>query len=231
MRCFVRLAWLGLITPLWLATLLHASTMYVSDTFEIVVRSEKNTSTGRNIIRLLPTGTAVEVLETDDSWATIQLSDGRTGYTLKRYLISRLPYKLTAEHLQEEVNQQKERLVALTEQLTTLQNEHHQLQQGSGERDTQLADITKKYEQLQQDAAQYLQLKANYTTLQQTHEQSQQQLGEMSEAYLLLRKSRNLLWFLSGAGVMLAGWVIGMITERFRGRRRRQGGYSYQLPQ
>jgi hypothetical protein len=30
--------------------------------------------------------------------------------------------------------------------------------------------------------------------------------------------------------VMLAGWIIGMITEHFRGRRRRQGGASYQLP-
>jgi SH3 domain protein len=231
MRFFVCLVCLGLVTHLGLVTGLHASTMYVSDTFEIVVRSEKNTETGRNIIRLLPTGTAVEVLETDDSWATVKLPDGRTGYTLKRYLLSRLPYKIVAERLQEEVNQQKERLATLTQQLTTLQEEHRRLQQGSGKRDSQLTDVTKKYEQLRQEASEYLQLKADYTALQQTHEQSQQQLSEMSEAYLLLRKSRNLLWFLSGAGVIIAGWIIGMITERFRGRRRRQSGYSYQLPQ
>jgi SH3 domain protein len=226
----VRLVVLAIVGQLLLATTLWARTMYVSDTFEIVVRSEKNTETGRNIIKLLPTGTAVEVIEMDDSWATVQLPDGRTGYTLKRYLLSRLPYKLTAEKLQEEVEEQRQRLATLTEQLTTLQTEHRRLQETSRGQATQLTDITKKYEQLRQGASEYLQLKADYTHLQQVHEQGQQQLSALEESHLLLKKSRNLSWFLSGAGVMLAGWIIGMITERFRGRRKRQGSYSYQLP-
>ena len=221
------LAWLG---QLLLATTLYARTLYVSDTFEIVVRSEKTESSGRNIMKLLPTGTPVEVLDMDDSWATVQLPDGRTGYTLKRYLISRLPYQLTAERLQEEVTGQKTRLTTLTEQLKTLQDEHQRGQQASASRDARFTEITQKYEQLRQDASQYLQLRAEYTDLQQAHRQIQQQLAELSDTYLLLKKSRNFLWFLSGARVMLAGWVIGMITERFRGRRRRQSGYSYQLP-
>ena len=231
MKVTVRLVWLpGMLLGL-LATTLSARTMYVSDTFEIVVRSEKNTDTGRNIIRLLPTGTAVEVTEMDDSWATLTLSDGRVGYALKRYLISRLPYKLLAEQFQQEVEQQKTQLATVTEQLSTLQGEHQRLREGSSKRDTELTDVTKKYNQLRQDASQYLQLKADYTELQRTNSQSQQQLTELNESYLLLKKSRNLLWFLSGAGVMFSGWVVGMITERFRGRRRRQGGYSsYQLP-
>jgi SH3 domain protein len=226
----VRRAVLAMLALLLLATTLSARTMYVSDIFEIVVRSEKNSESGRNIIKLLPTGTAVEVTNMDDSWATIQLSDGRTGYTLKRYLISRLPYKLLAEQLQGEVEEQRQRLVTLTEQLTALQEEHHRLRESSSGQGSQLTDITKKYEQLRQDATQFLQLKAEYTHLQQVHKQNQQQLTELQNSHLVLKKSRNLSWFLSGAGVMLTGWVIGMITERFRGRRKRQSGYSYQLP-
>jgi SH3 domain protein len=226
----VRLVVLVLVGQLLLATTLSARTMYVSDTFEIVVRSEKNSESGRNIIKLLPTGTAVEVISMDDSWATIQLSDGRTGYTLKRYLLSRLPYKMMADQLQEQVEEQQQRLVTLTEQLTTLQEEHQRLQGSSREQEAQLTDITQKYEQLQQGASQFLQLKAEHTHLTQAYQQSQQQLTELQDSHLVLKKSRNLSWFLSGAGVMLAGWIIGMITERFRGRRRRQGGYSYQLP-
>jgi SH3 domain protein len=225
----VRTALLAMLGQLLLATALQARTMYVSDTFEIVVRSERNETSGRNIMKLLPTGTPLEVLDMDDSWATIRLPDGRTGYTLKRYLISRLPYQLTAERLQEEVTGQKTRLATLTEQLKTLQDEHQRLQQASTGRDAHLAEITQKYEQLRQDAAQYLQLHAEYTDLQQAHRQTQQQLTEVNHDYSLLKNSHNLLWFLSGAGVMLAGWVIGMLTERLRGRRR-QSGYSYQLP-
>jgi SH3 domain protein len=226
----VRLVVLVLVGQLLLATTLSARTMYVSDTFEIVVRSEKNSESGRNIIKLLPTGTAVEVISMDDSWATIQLSDGRTGYTLKRYLLSRLPYKMMADQLQEQVEEQQQRLVTLTEQLTTLQEEHQRLQGSSRGQEAQLTDITQKYEQLRQGASQFLQLKAEHTHLTQAYQQSQQQLTELQDSHLVLKKSRNLSWFLSGAGVMLAGWIIGMITERFRGRRRRQGGYSYQLP-
>jgi SH3 domain protein len=229
MGYFMRLVWLGLVGQLVLATTLYARTMYVSDVFEIVMRSDKGTQS--KIIRLLPTGTSVEVTdETDDSWAAIELPDGTAGYVLKRYLISRLPYSLTAERLRQEAEQQKTRLATLTEQLTLLQDEHQRLQTVSSARESELAEITKKYEQLRQDASNYLQLKANYTDLQHEFRQSEQQLGELNDRYMLLKKSRNLLWFLSGAGVMLAGWIIGLITERFRGRRRRQGGYSYQLP-
>jgi SH3 domain protein len=222
---------LATVVLLLLVTTVWARTMYVSDTFEIVVRSEKNSDTGRNIIKLLPTGTAVEVTDMDDSWATVQLSDGRTGYTLKRYLLSRLPYKLQAEQLQGEVEEQRQRLATLTEQLTALQGEHRHLQDSSRGHASQLTDVTKKYEQLRQESAQFLQLKADYTHLQQVHKQTQQQFTELQDVHLVLKKSRNLSWFLSGAGVMLAGWIIGMITERFRGRRRRQRGFSYQLPQ
>ncbi|GIX48378.1 MAG: hypothetical protein KatS3mg131_2589 [Candidatus Tectimicrobiota bacterium] len=226
-------AWLwgcAVAAHLLLAPAVAARTMYVTDTFEIVVRSEKDTSTGRNIIRLLPTGTPVEVLETDESWATIRLSDGRTGYVLKRYLISRLPYKEQAEQLQSEVEQQRARLATLEQQLAELRTQYEQLQRVSEERATQLAKVSQDYQQLRQEASQYLQLKAAYTKLQGEHGTLRQQYTELSDAYLVLKKSRNVMWFLSGGGVMLAGWIIGMVTERFRSRRRRQSGYSFQLP-
>ncbi len=225
-----RLVWLGLVGSLLFTTGLHARTMYISDMFEVVVRSEKEIA-GRNIVKILPTGTPLEVINTDDSWATVKLQNGRTAYVLKRYLIARLPYKLTAERLQEEAEQQKARLGTLTEQLTTLRQEHRRLRKASGQQESQLTDTTKKYDQLRQDAAQFLKLKAEYTTLQQTHYDTQQELVKVKKKTQDLKKSSQLLWFLGGAGVMLAGWIIGMMTERLRGRARRQSSYSYQLPQ
>ena len=61
MGSFMCLVWLGLLGHLWLATPLHARTMYVSDVFEIVLRSEKEVA-GRNVIKMLPTGTPVDRL-------------------------------------------------------------------------------------------------------------------------------------------------------------------------
>src|SRR5262244_2058175 len=135
----------GLLGPLLLAATLSARTMYATDTFEIVVRSEKQI-VGRNIIKVLPSGAAIEVRDMDDTWATVRLEDGRTGYVEKRHLIDREPYKVTAERLQLEVGQQRERLATLMQQLTTMRDEHQRLQQAQGIAEAQLQDIGQKYE-------------------------------------------------------------------------------------
>jgi SH3 domain protein len=195
-----------------------------------VVRSESKIA-GRNIIKVLPSGAPLEVRDMDDTWATVRLEDGRTGYVEKRHLIDREPYKVTAERLQLEIAQQHERLATLTQQLATLRDEHQRLQKASGVSEAQLQDVTQKYEQLRQDATTQLrESQEKYADLQRAHVEAQQRLAALNDAYTSLKSSTRLTWFLSGAGVMLLGWLLGMTSERWRGRRRRQVGYSYQLP-
>src|SRR2546427_2806906 len=221
----------GLLGLVLLAATASARTMYTTDTFEIVVRSEKQIA-GRNIIKVLPSGVPLEVRDMDDTWAAVRLEDGRTGYVETKYLIDREPYKITAERLQLEVGQQRERLATLTQQLTTLRDEYQHLQKASGLSEVQLQDIGQKYEQLRQESTttQYLETKEKYADLQRTHAEAQQQLVALNAAYTALKSSTKLTWFLSGAGVILTGWVLGLTSARWRGRRRRQVGYSYQLP-
>ena len=221
----------GLLGPLLLATTLAARTMYATDTFEIVVRSESKIA-GRNIIKVLPSGAPIEVRDMDDAWATVRLEDGRTGYVEKRHLIDREPYKVTAERLQLEVGPQRERLATLTQQLATLREEHQHLQKASSVSEAQLQDVSQKYEQLRQDTAttDLLETKEKYADLQRAHAEAQQRLATLNDAYTSLKSSTRLTWFLSGAGVILLGWFLGMTSERWRGRRRRQVGYTYQLP-
>src|SRR5215831_8635556 len=131
---------------LWLlAATASARTMYATDTFDIVVRSEKQI-VGRNIIKVLPSGAPLEVRDMDDTWAVVRLEDGRTGYVEKKHLIDREPYKTTAERLQGEVGPQRERLATLTQQLTTLRDEHQRLQKASSLSEAQLQDVSQKYE-------------------------------------------------------------------------------------
>lgn len=226
-----RQALVSVLGQLLLVTTLSARTMYATDTFEIVVRSEKQI-VGRNIVKVLPSGTPIEVRDMDDVWAAVRLADGRAGYVEKKHLIDREPYKVTAERLQLEVGQHRERLATLTQQLATLREEQQRLQKAGGLSEAQLQDISQKYEQLRQDATttQYLETKEKYADLQRAHAEAQQQLVALNEAYASLKNSTRLTWFLSGAGVILAGWLLGMTSERWRGRRRRQSGYSYHLP-
>src|SRR5215468_864615 len=219
----------GLLGLLLLAGTAAARTMYATDTFEIVVRSEKQI-VGRNIIKVLPSGAPLEVRDMDDTWAAVRLEDGRTGYVEKKHLIDREPYKVTAERLQNEMGQQRERLATLTQQLATLRDEHQRLQKVSGLSETQLQTISQKYEQLRQEATtvQLLETQEKYTDLQRAHAEAEQQLTTLNNAYTSLKSSTRLTWFLSGAGVILLGWLLGRTSGR--GRRRRQAGHSYQLP-
>src|SRR5712692_11288558 len=157
----------GLLGQLLLASTLSARTMYATDVFEIVVRSEKQL-VGRNVIKVLPSGAAIEVRDMEDTWATVRLEDGRTGYVEKRHLIDREPYKVTAERLQLEIGQQRERLATLTQQLATLRDEHQRLQKAQGMSEAQMQDISQKYEQLRQDATttQFLETREKYADLQ-----------------------------------------------------------------
>src|SRR5439155_16929663 len=167
----------GLTGPLLLATVLSARTMYATDTFEIVVRSAKQIA-ARNIVKVLSSGAPIEVRDMDDTWAAVRLEDGRTGYVETKYLIDREPYKITAERLQLEVGQQRERLATLTQQLATLRDEHQRLQKASSVSEAQLQDVSQKYEQLHQEATttQFLQTKEKYADLQRAHAEAQQRL-------------------------------------------------------
>jgi SH3 domain protein len=227
MKSYAYLAMSSVFGLLMLVSAAHARTMYVTDTIDIVMRSAKEVSS-QTVMKVLSSGTPVEVSDVNGAWATVQL-DGRTGYVFERYLISRPPYKMVADRLQQEVEQQRTNLATLTEQLTTLQESHQRLQQLHTEQQAQLAEVSKQYEALREGAGHYVQLKADYAALQHAQRQSQQRLTELNNTYQFLKKSRNLLWFLCGAGIVVAGWLFGMLTERWRGRRRRQRGSFYQL--
>ncbi|MBM3224482.1 MAG: TIGR04211 family SH3 domain-containing protein [Candidatus Tectomicrobia bacterium] len=219
------------VLSLWpLAMPLAARTMYATDTCEIVVRSAKQI-VGRNIIKVLSSGAPLEVRDSDDVWAAVRLEDGRTGYVERKHLVDREPYKMTAERLQVETGAQHERLAGLTQQLTTLREEHQRLQKTHGQTEAQLQNVTQKYTQLRQEAttAQYLDTQEKYTALIQSHTEMQQQFATLNATHIALQNSTRLLWFLSGAVVILIGWFLGMLSARWRGRKR-QSGYSYQLP-
>lgn len=222
---------LGLFWLLCCAVSASARTMYATDACESVVRSARQI-VGRNIVKVVTSGAPLDVRDTEEVWTQVRLDDGRTGYIETRQLMDRESYKTTAERLQTETGQQRERLTTLTQQLASLRDEHQRLQKTSSASEGQLRDVSQKYEQLRQDATttQYMNLQDKHVDLQRVHAEAQQQLTALNEAYTALKNSTRLSWFLSGAGVVLAGWVLGMSSERWRGRRRRQGGYSYNLP-
>jgi SH3 domain protein len=165
-----------------------ATKAYVTDSLRISLR--RAPSIENKILKLLPSGLAVEVLESQEGWSRVQLLEpGRgsmEGWVLSRYLITRQPWEIQARSLKRENAQLK----------------------------TKLARIEREWEEtLKQKIGDYLKLRTGYETAQETV----QTLTEENET---LRSSHRNKWFAMGALVLLCGLMIGLVTGRQQKNRR-----------
>ncbi len=218
-RVAIQTLCLTLFFTLWLpANAQPATTVYVSDTnLEANLRS--GTSQENRIIGMLRPGTKLTLLGEENGWAEVTLEDGRTGWILKRYLSERPPWRETAEQLQKENEQ-------LRAQLNKVRTEYKQIMQESAEVQRQLnsqqvdfQSVQRDYDELKKSSTNYLNLKMAYENLQNEARQSKAKLDELEKAYGKLRTSRAIRWFLSGAGVLMLGWIVGSSMARMRRRR------------
>ena len=218
-RVGAQAVWLTLFLTLWLPRNAEpTTTFYVSDTtLEANLRS--GTSPENRIIGMLRPGTQVTIVQEEEGWAKVTLEDGRTGWILRRYLSERPPWRETALKFEKENEQ-------LRTQLGKIRTEHRELMQKSDglqkEIDSQqgeLQSVQQKYEDLKKSSTKYLNLKMAYENLQGEARQNKARLDEVEKAYGKLKTSRAIRWFLSGAGVLMLGWIVGSSMARFRRRR------------
>jgi len=165
-----------------------AAKAYVTDSFRISLR--RGPSIENKILKFLPSGLAVEVLESQEGWSRVQpLEPGRGsmgGWVLSRYLITRQPWEVQARSLKRENAQLKRKL----------------------------ARIEKEWEEtLKQKVGDYLKLRTGYETAQETV----QTLTEENET---LRSSQRNKWLAMGALVLLCGLMIGLVIGRQQKKRR-----------
>lgn len=208
--------WLILLLP----CLLQAETRYVTDVAKITLRTGESTS--HRILKILDSGTAVEVLGDNKT----------TGYTKVRYE-DMVGYMLSNKLMDHP---------SAREQLVTLEDEIRELKAGPGETRQRLTELQQKYNEL-------LAAHAELTTIKQRQEQELQSIQRTASNAIRISNERNELrqqvasltrsvaelqqqnqdlsndatrnWFLIGAGVIIAGIIIGLILPHLRFQRRR----------
>ena len=194
-----------------------ADTLYVSDTtLEANLRS--GTSQDNRIIGMLRPGTKVTLTSEQDGWAKVTLEDGRTGWILRRYLSERPPWRETAERLQKENEQLRTKLNTVRTDYQRMMQKSTELQKQMDSQQGELLSAQSDYEELKKSSTNYLNLKMAYENLQNEARQAKAKLDELEKAYGKLKTSRALRWFLSGAGVLILGWIIGSSMARVKRR-------------
>jgi SH3 domain protein len=195
-----------------------AATLYVSDT-TVEANLRTGTQKENRIIALLRPGTQLEVTGEEDGWAEVTLLDGRTGWILKRYLSERPPWRVTAEKLATENEQLRAQVATIKGGHQDLLLKNKELEKQVGLQQSELEQVRRDYEELKNSSTNYLNLKMAYENLQKGARQSNAKLDQLEKAYRKLRTSIGIRWFLSGAGVLLLGMIIGSSVARLRRRR------------
>jgi len=203
-----------------LATIASAdSIVYITDQVDIPIRSDK--SFGDNIIRSLPSGAELSLLQiTDDNvWAQIKYDDS-VGWIIASYLSKDPPAREELKKLKRTYNANKLLISKfqiekdeLENQLLSLKKENADLVVQNSKSQAEKAHI----EQIYQDA---LKLEhENERLIQETLQlKTELQLAENNSQIEKDTRLRN--WFIVGALVLFFGMVIGYIVPGLEKRRR-----------
>lgn len=197
-----------------------AETRYVSDDLEITMRSGKGNSF--SIIRMLTSGTPVEVLEVDkdEGYTRVRSSNGKEGWVLTRYLMktqaARERIANTEKQLAEmelEKRKLETAMAELTEQKNALNNQLSSLDVDSRKTSQELAEIKRTASSALALDSENKDLKGRVVALERQLQTVQQENEGLKD-----RTARD--WFMVGAGVVLLGIIVGLIIPRIRWRRK-----------
>lgn len=183
------LSLISLLTVLLASTATAADIKFVRPNLDIPVR--RGRSEQYKILKFVKDGDQVEFFEENGNWAKVKLQNGTEGWMLTRYLSDEKPP---------------------VEQVRELTIENEQLKMGN----EKLTRDLKRIKELQLESSQELeQLQAS---TKKEIASSISECNKIKDEYKASQEVNKILWFLSGAGVLLLGWLIG----RFAGNSQRR---------
>ncbi len=201
-----------------------AETRYVDDRLMITLRTGQGNA--YQILRTLPSGTPMELLETGDTYSKVRLQDGTEGWVLSQYLtdqpvardqLAQAQQKL--ERLQSENQDLKKNLNELKSEKRSVESEHKQLS-------TTADKLQKELDRMKDVAARPMELDKQNQEMRQRLQELELQSRMLKEENTALRDRTNRDWFLAGGGVLFAGLILGLLLPKLRKRSSGWGDWS-----
>jgi SH3 domain protein len=196
-----------------------AETKYISDQLEVTLRSGKSTS--HSIIRMLRSGTPVEVLDQDkDSGYTLVRAQGKEGWVLTRYLMTRPVARDQLAEAQKKLaelelanRKMTTAMQALTQEKGSIEKDRSSMEENYRKTSQELAEIKRTASSALAIDSENKDLKSRLVALERNMQTLQQENESLKD-----RTARD--WFMVGAGVLLLGILAGLIIPRIRWRKK-----------
>ncbi len=213
---------LGLILlPFLLPGLATAETAWVSDVFEVNVRT--GASTEHAIKLMLNSGTALEVLERDDAtgYALVRTPGGTEGWVLTRYLMSEPSAREQLERLSSQLSTATTQGSSLTSQLDAVRGEYETAQSSIDNLEQAKAELENELAEIKRTAANVLSINQQNKELREQLVNADVRVESLEQENRELSSQTSRYWFMSGGLLLVVGIVLGLWLPRIRWQRRR----------
>jgi len=172
-------------------------TVYVKGVMKITMRTGPGVE--HKIVAMVESGDTLEVVEFNRDWSRVRNSNGKEGWVLTRYVTTDVPVTLVAATLKRENT-------VLKEALDKVRVENADLAGVKAKFET----LENSYSLLKKEAAEFLSLKEKYREMTQTFEDQQVHIAALERRL----GKEEIKWFLSGAGVLVAGIILGISAKK-----------------
>jgi SH3 domain protein len=193
---------------------------YITDKLEVQLRS--GPSLQRKITKMLVAGTPITVLSQsdDNNYTLVKLEDGDKGWILARY-VSPDPAARTV------LDDTIRKLEAATEENKRLKEEVAALKLGKDGTDKTTQQLQAEKDRLETELKAVRFASANALKIQDERDKLQESVVNLERELESIRRDKQALdadysqnWFLSGAGVLLGGILLGWILPRLSWRKK-----------
>jgi SH3 domain protein len=200
-----------------------AETLYVDDRLVITMRSGKGNQ--YQILETLPSGSRMELLETDGEYSRVRLNDGTEGWVLSQYLTKTPIARDLLGRANKRIDRLQDENKQLQQQISNLKSEKENLSSERSSLNSETDKLRDELAQLKEVSARPIELAENNRQLKETLNTLRQKNEELvtENAQLSDRSQRE--WFITGAAVLLGGIFLGLILPLLR-RRKKAGMFD-----
>jgi SH3 domain protein len=190
----------------------QAETRYIVDQALLPMRSGQ--STQYKIIRMLPSGMQVEVLQRGtEGYTQIKTPEGKEGWILDRYLMK--------------TPSARDRLAKLEKDLARMDKMKQEKKASDQERNKLKAEnkkLDRELKLIRKTAADAVEIARENETLNNRAVAAEAELESLRQETQDIRSGAATGWFVLGAGAILLGIVLGLILPNLRFRRKSRWG-------
>lgn len=215
-----RLLAIAVLATAFVGPVAFAQSAWVTDQFEITLRSGPSTS---NAIQLMVgSGTRLEVLERDaeSGYTRVRTQGGTDGWVLTRYLMTEPSAREQLERLTSQLTNANSRGSSLDSQLNAIKSEYDSAKQQIATLEREKSAVETELAEIKRTAANVLAISDQNKTLMDQLTAAQIRGDTLEQENRQLASQTTRYWFMAGGLVLLVGFLLGIWLPRIQWQRR-----------